>query len=216
MLSRLTIDVRDFVAKPSTTCREEGIEQSNAAVVEVTKIILARRVSSPNIIRSMCMAFFLRDGDCISIGHAVGHIMAFYTIDIEFTIFTERDETCCSQDDMIDYGRQFMSFFDACPIAFGGVTRLCLENLRFDESDIANVLNTCKRLKHLSLSHCSSETGAIMRVEHCQLSGLLIVNCHFEKLELNSLPKLTWMIFQGWRSQDPLFLVMFHCLRLLA
>jgi hypothetical protein len=45
-----------------------------------------------------------------------------------------------------------------------------------------------------------------MRVEHCQLSGLFIVNCRFEKLELNSLPKLTWMIFRGWRSQDPLFL----------
>jgi hypothetical protein len=66
VLSRLTIDVRDFVAKPGTTCREEGIELSNAAVVEVTKSILACRVSSPYIIRSMRMAFFLRDDDCIS------------------------------------------------------------------------------------------------------------------------------------------------------
>jgi hypothetical protein len=113
VLSRLTIDVRDFVAKPGTTCREEGIELSNAAVVEVTKSILACRVSSPYIIRSMRMAFFLRDDECISIGHAVGHIMAFYTIDIEFTIFTEKEYSSYDLDDKIDYGRRFMSFVDA-------------------------------------------------------------------------------------------------------
>jgi hypothetical protein len=45
-----------------------------------------------------------------------------------------------------------------------------------------------------------------VEVEHCQLSELLIFNSRFEKLKLNSLPKLTGMIFRGWRSQDPLFL----------
>jgi hypothetical protein len=194
------------VAKPGTTCHKEGIELSNAAVVEVTKSILACRVSSPYIIRSMRVAFFLIDDDCISIGHAVGHIMAFYTINIEFTIFTEKEYSSYDLDDKIEYGRRFMSFVDACPIAFGGVTRLCLENLRFGESDIPNVLNTCKRLKHLSLSSCCSAAGAIVEVEHCQLSELLIFNSRFEKLKLNSLPKLTGMIFRGWRSQDPLFL----------
>ncbi|CAM0883131.1 unnamed protein product [Alopecurus aequalis] len=206
MLSRLTIDVRDFLAKPATTCHEEEIARSNTTMVEVTKGILARRVSSPNIIRSMCMAFFLREDDSISIGHAVGHIMTFDKIDIELTVLTERDHTLCNQDDKIDYGRRFRLFVDSCPVAFGGVTRLCLENLRFGESDIPTVLIACKGLKHLSLNDCNSASGTIMKVEHCQLSELLIFNCCFEKVELNSLPKLTWMIFGGWKSKDPLFL----------
>jgi hypothetical protein len=206
MLSRLTIDVRDFVAKSATTCHEEEIARNNATMVEVTKSILARRVSNPNSISSMCMTFFLRDDDCISIGHSVEHIMAMHDIDIEFTVLTHKDATHCNLDSMIDYGRLFMLFFDACPIAFGGVTRLCLENLSFGESDIPNILNTCKRLKHLSLSHCCPEREAIVQVEHSQLSELLIVNCHFEKVKLNSLPKLTWMMFWCWKSQDPLLL----------
>uniref|UniRef100_A0ACD5VSV1 Uncharacterized protein n=1 Tax=Avena sativa TaxID=4498 RepID=A0ACD5VSV1_AVESA len=205
-LSRLTIDVRDFVAKPATTCREEEIARSNATVVEVTKSILARRVSSPDKIRSMCMAFFLREDDSISIGHAVGHIMAVLKIDIEFTVFTERDYTRCNQEDKINYGRLFRLFVDSCPIAFGGVTRLCLENLRFGESDIPNILIICKGLKHLSLSFCNAASGAIMKVEHCQLTELLIFNCCFEKVELNLLPKLAWLIFGAWKSRDPLIL----------
>jgi hypothetical protein len=152
------------------------------------------------------MTFFLRDDDCISIGHSVGHIMAIHDIDIEFTVLTDKDPTRCKLDSMIDYGRLFMLFFDACPIAFGGITRLCLENLSFGESDIPNILNTCKGLKHLSLSHCCSEREAIVQVEHSQLSELLIVNCRFEKVKLNSLPKLTWMMFWCWKSQDPLLL----------
>jgi hypothetical protein len=89
MLSRLTIDVWDFVAKPATTCHGEEIERGNTTMVEVTKSILARRVSSPNKIRSMCMAFFLREHDIISIGHAAEYIMAFHTVDFEITVFTE-------------------------------------------------------------------------------------------------------------------------------
>jgi hypothetical protein len=37
MLSRLTIDVRDFVPKPATTCHEEEIARSNATMVEVQR-----------------------------------------------------------------------------------------------------------------------------------------------------------------------------------
>lgn len=206
MLSRLTVDVRDFVAKPATTCRGEEIERGNTTMVEVTKSVLARRVSCPNKIRSMCMAFFLREVDIISIGQAVECIMAFHTVDFEITVFTEMDYTRCNQDDKINYGILFRLFVDSCPIAFGGVTRLCLENLRFGESDIPNVINVCKGLKHLSLSYCNAARGTIMKVEHSQLSELLIFNCCFEKVELNSLPKLIWMIFGGWKSNDPLFL----------
>ncbi|KAE8777484.1 hypothetical protein D1007_49715 [Hordeum vulgare] len=69
------------------------------------------------------MTFFLREDDPISIGHAVAHAMATQKVEIaEFTVFTERDKTYCDDDDLVNYGRQFMLFFDACSNAFGGLT----------------------------------------------------------------------------------------------
>jgi hypothetical protein len=98
-----------------------------------------------------------------------------------------------------------MLFFDACPCVFGGLTRLHLENLRFGEFDISNVLNTCKRLKHLRLFNCDSGNYTKLQVEHSHLSELSIVDCSFERVVLHSLPKLTQMAFEGWISfEDPI------------
>jgi hypothetical protein len=174
-------------------------------VVEATKSILERRVSGSNKVRSMCMTFFLREDDSISIGHAIGHFMAFHSVEIDLRVLTE-EECSCNQDDMFEFGRRFRSFFDACPIAFAGVTRLYLENMTFGESDIPNVLTTCKGLKHLSLLYCNVAEGTIMRVEHSQLSELHIFATSFEKVKLISLPKLVWIVFRGWYFQCPLFL----------
>ncbi|XP_037445918.1 F-box/FBD/LRR-repeat protein At2g04230-like isoform X2 [Triticum dicoccoides] len=204
MLSRLVINVWDFL--DAFNCNNAEIVRGNEAVVKVTKSILARRDLSRNTIQFLCMTFFLREDDPISIGHAVAYAMATQKVQIaEFTILTERDNIFCDDDDLVIYGRQLMLFFDACPNAFGGLTRLNLENMRFGESDIPNVLNTCKRLNHLRLFHCDSGSWTVLQVEHTQLSELAIVNCSFERVELNSLPKLTRIVFEGWISfEDPL------------
>lgn len=204
MLSQLVISVWDYL--DASKCDNDGIVRGNEAVVKVTKSILARRDLSRNTIQFLCMTFFLREDDPISIGHAVAHAMATQKVEIaEFTILTERDNMYCDDDDLVIYGRRFMLFFDACPNAFGGLTRLNLENLRFGESDIPNVLNACKRLNHLRLFNCDSGSWTMLQVEHAQLSVLAIVNCSFERVELNSLPKLTRIVFEGWISfQDPL------------
>ncbi|KAF7088893.1 hypothetical protein CFC21_091962 [Triticum aestivum] len=197
MLSRLVINVWDFL--DPFNCNNDEIVRGSKAVVKVTKSILGRRDLSRNTIQFLCMTFILREDDPISIGHAVAHAMATQKVEIaEFTIF-------CDDDDLVIYGRRFMLFFDACPNAFGGLTRLNLENLRFGESDIPNVLNTCKRLNHLRLFYCDSGSCTVLKVEHAQLSELAIVNCSFERVELNSFPKLIRIIFEGWISfEDPL------------
>jgi hypothetical protein len=156
----------------------------------------------------LCLDFYLKDDHAISIGHTVGDSMANHKIEIvEFTVYTERDENCCKDDDLIGYGRQFMLFLDTCAIAFRGLTHLRLENLRFGELDISNVLITCKRLQYLRMFNCDSGSWTVLQVEHSQLSELAIVDCSFERVELNSLPKLKRMTFEGWLTfQDPLFL----------
>lgn len=202
MLSRLVIDVFDFL--DGSECVNEEFARGNTVVMQVTKNMLARRDLSRNTIRLLSITFFLREDDHMIIGHAVNHAMATHTVELaEFSIWTEKQD--CDDDDLVNYGRQFMLFFDACPNAFGGLTGLYLENLRFGESDISNVLNTCKRLKHLRLSDCDSGSGGRLQVEHPQLSELVIYDCSFERVELNSLPKLTLLRFGDWLSlQDPI------------
>lgn len=91
-------------------------------------------------------------------------------------------------------------FFDACPDAFGGLTRLHLENLRFGESDITNILIVCKRLKDVRLFNCHSGDTTTLQVDHSELSDLSVVDCRFGELLLNSVPRLTRMTFEGWIS----------------
>ncbi|CAM0943230.1 unnamed protein product [Alopecurus aequalis] len=205
MLSSLNIDLYDFhefhPEDRPTICDDE-IARVNAATVEATKSILANRDSDRNTIRSLQVSFFLKDDDAISIGRAVGHTMATRNVEMaEFTVLTEKEGDYNVDDDFVRNGRQFMSFFEACPIAFGGLTSLRLESLTFGELDISNVLTVCKRLKYLRLVHCESESWPLL-VQHLQLSELAIVECSFVGVELSSLPKLTRMTFTGWTSLD--------------
>ncbi|VAI51858.1 unnamed protein product [Triticum turgidum subsp. durum] len=135
--------------------------------------------------------------------------MAAHLVDnAKFTVMTGKYEISdMAEDDLITSARNFMLFFDACPSAFGGLTALDLENLRFGESDISNVLITCKRLKHLRLYNCDSGDCSTLQVEHAHLSELSIVHCMLERVELKWLPQLTTMVFEGWlQFQDPLFI----------
>ncbi|KAM0858746.1 hypothetical protein ACQ4PT_047631 [Festuca glaucescens] len=110
-------------------------------------------------------------------------------------------------DDLVSYGREFMRFFHACPDAFRGLTSLDLENLRFGQSDISNVLVTCERLKHLRLFNCDSGDPSTLQVEHSHLTEISIVGCLFQQVKLNWLPQLTQMVFDYWIDfQDPLVL----------
>jgi hypothetical protein len=208
-LSHLIINAKDFVPEglSNANVSVDDLVQMNAAAAQVTKSMLTRRVPGKHTISLLSTTFYLRDAVPISIGHAVGNAMATHKIEkAEFTVLTERDDVHCNDGHLISYGRQFMLFFDACPDAFGGLTHLRLENLRFGELDISNVLITCKRLQHLRLFNCDSGSSTVLHVEHPQISELSIVDCSFERVELNSLPKLTWMMFWCWKSQDPLLL----------
>uniref|UniRef100_A0A0E0GC40 F-box domain-containing protein n=1 Tax=Oryza nivara TaxID=4536 RepID=A0A0E0GC40_ORYNI len=206
MISHLTIDVSDFDPKSMSSFSDDELGRINATVVKATKSILACRKSNEHTISLLSMRFYLRDDDCISFGHTVGHVMATQKVEmIEFTILTEKDDNQCIDDDFIVYGRRFALFFSYCPNTFGGLTGLQLENLRFGEPEIIDVLNTCKRLHYLRLYNCSSGISTFLEVEHLQLSELSIINCRFGIIKLSSLPKLTRMIFGGWIAfQDPL------------
>jgi hypothetical protein len=203
-LSQLNIDLFDIRPDDRPSFCDDEIVRVNAATAEATRSILARRDSrNRNTIRSLRVSFFLKDDDAVSIGRAVERTMATQNVETaEFTVLTEKDGDWCDDDDHAGNARQFMLFFDACPIAFGGLTSLRLESLTFGELDMSNVLITCKRLKYLRLTHCDSGSWPVLQVEHSQLSELAIVECSFERVELSSLPKLMRMTFVCWTSLE--------------
>uniref|UniRef100_A0A0D9YXB3 F-box domain-containing protein n=1 Tax=Oryza glumipatula TaxID=40148 RepID=A0A0D9YXB3_9ORYZ len=120
MISHLTIDVSDFDPKSMSSFSDDELGRINATVVKATKSILACRKSNEHTISLLSMRFYLRDDDCISFGHTVGHVMATQKVEmIEFTILTEKDDNQCIDDDFIVYGRRFALFFSYCPNTFG-------------------------------------------------------------------------------------------------
>uniref|UniRef100_A0ACD5YYS4 Uncharacterized protein n=1 Tax=Avena sativa TaxID=4498 RepID=A0ACD5YYS4_AVESA len=229
-LSRLIIDARDFVLEgvvsspkiyghtlvqmnsAAVQVPKNILTRRNSAAVEATKNILTRRNPGEHTIRLLSTGFYLRDDVPISIGHAVGNAMATHKIEqAEFTVLTEKERMQCTLHDMLKYGAQFVSFFNGCLDAFSGLTRLCLENLAFAESDfVSNILVTCKQLKYLGFLNCETEMWMTLQVEHAQLSELSFEDCHFGEVELKWLPRLTRAKFVFWMSYKDLPLSFGH------
>ncbi|CAM0943284.1 unnamed protein product [Alopecurus aequalis] len=210
MLSKIAIMVGSFEAKQQGRIKDltsdDDLVQANATVLEATRSILERRTESLYTIRQICMQFYLGD-DSIFIGQAVGDTIATQKVSsVEFTISTKVALKNCTYNDLLTQGRQFMSFFDACPDAFGGLVRLKLENLRLGESYFSKVFSICKRLEFLRLYYCDMGILSLLEVEHPQLRTLEIIGGSFERVDLKWLPKLTLAIFSCFKSRhDPLY-----------
>jgi hypothetical protein len=182
MLSRIVIDVGD-VPPWRNDPTDHDMVQANRAVAELTDKILAARPPQVTI-RDLKLTFILRNDHCLSIGRSVAQAMTKSKLDkVQFNILTE-------ELDNPRLGKQFNAFFVASQDAFAGLTVLKLENLRFSESDLANILGTCKRLEYLRLEYCDAGIGAVMKIEHDRLAELKIVSGEYETLELCRLPKL--------------------------
>ncbi|XP_048538248.1 uncharacterized protein LOC125517090 [Triticum urartu] len=220
MLPRLSITAQDVLPSKSKTgttnkktttkasiSKDVLVRRTNAAVVKAARSILARRDLGGRSIRLFSATFYLRDDAPMSVGCAVGNAMATCKIDkTEFTILTEKERVKCTANDLVNYAAWFVSFFQECPHAFVGLTRLYLENLRFAESDfVSNIIITCKQLECLKFVNCSTKSWITLHVEHAQLSELSIVNCRFDMVKLTWLPKLTRLAFEYWMMsfQEP-------------
>jgi Leucine-rich repeat (LRR) protein len=84
---------------------------------------------------------------------------------------------------------------------------LHLQNMRFGESDIPNILSTCKRLESLWFFFCDSGEHSVLQIEHATLVELNITNGYFETVELNYLPKLQRISYTDWQyTKNPLVL----------
>jgi len=120
---------------------------------------------------------------------------------------TPRDFKNCTKAYLLLFARQFNNFLRDCPDAFAGLTRLHLQNMRFGELDITNILMACKRLESLCFVECDAGICSVLRVEHATLVEFAITLGEFKTVELSSLPKLQRMTYDYWPSdENPLVL----------
>ncbi|XP_073356837.1 uncharacterized protein [Aegilops tauschii subsp. strangulata] len=169
----------------------------NSAVAHVTDTILSTRSPEITIIQ-LKIRFILTQSDCSRIAKSVARAMATHKVGAaEFEIIPEKFSKC-SPADLLVHAKQFNDFFGACPDAFAGLTRLWLNNMRFGELDIHNILSTCKLLESLRLSHCDSGFNSMLQLEHAQLTELEVEFGKFEAVELTCLPKLQLVGYKNW------------------
>ena len=205
ILSKLIIMVGSF--QPNHESRKltsDDIVRANTTVLEAARCILGRRAGSLSTIHLLCMQFYLGD-ESVFIGQTVANTIATQKVaSVDFTIMTKVRRNC-SVDELLTYGRQFMSFFGSCPNTFGGLARLTLENLRLGESDFPKIFSICKQPEFLILYDCDMGIQSLLEVEHPQLSELVIASGCLERVHLKWAPKLTILKFNIFRSQDDPF-----------
>uniref|UniRef100_A0A8R7RHD2 At1g61320/AtMIF1 LRR domain-containing protein n=2 Tax=Triticum urartu TaxID=4572 RepID=A0A8R7RHD2_TRIUA len=134
----------------------------------------------------------MRGDDHLKIGRAVAFAMATQKVDAaEFDVLTKDIYYRRTDADLLHSANLFNNFIVECPDAFAGLTRLHLQNLRFGESDIPNILATCKRLESL-------RKLPVLHVEHARLVELIFAYPKFSTVELGCLPKLRRMTLHRW------------------
>uniref|UniRef100_A0A8R7UWV1 F-box domain-containing protein n=2 Tax=Triticum urartu TaxID=4572 RepID=A0A8R7UWV1_TRIUA len=205
MLSKVVIMAGSFEPKHTTSkLTSDDIIRFNSTMLEATRSILERRARTLYTIHLLRMQFYLGD-ESIFIGQTVANTIATQKVaSVEFTILTKVRKNC-TNNDLLTYGRQFMSFFDSCPNTFGCLARLRLENLRLGESDFPKIFSICKQLEFLFLYECDMGIKSLLEVEHPQLGELVIASGCLERVHLKWAPKLTILKFNVFRTKDDPF-----------
>jgi hypothetical protein len=202
MLSKNVIRVCSFEPKHERRkLTSHDMVLANTTMLKATRGILESRTRSLYTIHLMSLQFYLGD-DSIFIGQTVANTIAAEKVaSVEFIILTELGLNSTSND-LITYGKQFMSFFDSCPNAFGGLTHLWLENLRLVESYFPKIFGICKQLEILHLYRYDTGHHSLLEVEHPQLRELVISCSFLQRVDLKWVPKLTAVKFNGFISPD--------------
>uniref|UniRef100_A0A0E0GF57 F-box domain-containing protein n=1 Tax=Oryza nivara TaxID=4536 RepID=A0A0E0GF57_ORYNI len=206
MLSHFRIALLSFAPDPDYITFKDTIVM-NAAVADATDNVLNFRAKDIPL-RQLSICFYLKYYDCLTIGKAVARAMATHKLDsAEFRILTDYKLHYYTFDGLHNNGKRLMTFFGACTDAFAGLTRLYLQNLRLAETDIPNIIATCKRLESLRMFMCQTEGTVLqLQVEHQRLVELDICHGCLKLVKLNSLPKLERLVFYSWRHpQEPLY-----------
>ncbi|KAL6650925.1 hypothetical protein ACP70R_009850 [Stipagrostis hirtigluma subsp. patula] len=198
----IVLDVDSFKPKDDDGFKSTSSDtaRSNMALVYAAKNLLGRKGQRP--IRHLAVTFYLRF-ESMGIVRAVDDAMSpdrggRGVATAEFTIRGEKMDLLCSEGDMVRHAKRFLSYFNACPRAFAGLTGLHVESVKLGESDMPTVLRACQKLKWLSLLNCDTGGETVLVLEHPQLTDLKLDSCNCDGVELRWLPELCEVSCWSW------------------
>ncbi|VAI71350.1 unnamed protein product [Triticum turgidum subsp. durum] len=169
-----------------------------------------RRLLSPpackctRTIKTLMLRCYIMDPYLSIIGHTVQDVVK--NREPEYLEFAMCPDVASPSDAQLAlYGQRFMSFFGAYPGAFESLTRLILENLTFQASDVANLVNTCSKLKILCLRFYVMPQESVLELD-APSSDLRSIELRFFRclhVELTCLPKLRVLRYDAWSCENP-------------
>jgi len=203
LLTNLYLRVDDF--KPRT-----GIlvmRQLNSLMSLYTETI--KRLLAPTTeraIKVLRLRFYMTDRHLKPIGSIVTSVLERGgTKLLEFIIVTERHDVQCSEEDNVRFGQRFVRFFSSYPYVFRCLRVLCIQNMRFNESDVPDLLNACEQLQRLCIESCDSGRQSVLQIDapRSRLVELAFEFCGYVRIELVRVPKLMVVSYDTWMGGSP-------------
>uniref|UniRef100_A0A453FQT4 F-box/LRR-repeat protein 15/At3g58940/PEG3-like LRR domain-containing protein n=2 Tax=Aegilops tauschii TaxID=37682 RepID=A0A453FQT4_AEGTS len=159
-------------------------------------------------IHQLHLTFYLRD-ESIDIVRAVEGAIARGRGIVGragFTMLGEKITYTSEVTDLVAQGARLLSYLGACPRAFAALTHLHVESVKLRQPDVSNLLDRCKKLKHLSLQNLDCGKEVVLRIQHPELTQLKLVMCFCDSFELKWLPELEELTIGTWcpsKRRDP-------------
>ncbi|CAN6344953.1 unnamed protein product [Urochloa humidicola] len=212
LLSYLCIQVADFLPRDPTRRKHWTVDQVMTNYTAAVRSLLKQPPSRNRVIKHLHLVFYLKDPYLAHIGNAVGDIVKHGNTDfLQFVIYSEVEDP--SYEQCIVFGQRFMSFVQACHVAFRWITRLILQNITFGDREVSTVLNSCSKLEQLSLDCCvcvidpvtGEETVLTIDAPDSSLLALSITTCAYAGIDLIEVPKLEMLFCTNWTGANPPF-----------
>ena len=101
--------------------------------------------------------------------------------------------------------RPYVRFFSSYPYAFRCLRGLCIQNMRFNESDVPDLLNACEQLQRLCIESCDSGRRSVLRIDapRSRLVELAFEFCGYVRIDLVRVPKLMVVSYDIWMGGSP-------------
>ncbi|KAJ1266877.1 hypothetical protein BS78_07G013400 [Paspalum vaginatum] len=231
-LPRLVLDINHFLAPDDIDPAPDDDPQSYHAalseagdkMVDVAEALLAS-TRRPDDNDAQCaratlaMRFYLRHSYW-SLGRLLDGAVAGGKVHaVELTLTTTcrepRYDSELTKRALARYGLRFRHLFDACPAAFGALTRLKVERMSHDDrpNELGDILAACTRLEKLSLVWCSDlglgqpngggeDDQERWEVRHARLTDITIYCCAIDAVDLVWVPRLERFSFTDWRVPE--------------
>ncbi|CAL5009551.1 unnamed protein product [Urochloa decumbens] len=197
-------DEGDDEQEASPDCPPDTLAQASDTMLEAMATLLASRALGETPACTLAVGFLLRS-NYMSIGRLLDDAMATgkacaIEMDISITYDpTDDDDVVHVTSVLLAYGRRFRTLFDGCPAAFGGLTRLVMENMVLRSRDFHDIFAACTRLETLSLRYCHAVPLGLWQVRHARLAELTVAYCGFFRgIDLAWLPRLERFTCRGW------------------